>query len=174
MATRSSLWFLATAGSTVASDILLPRQDNTNSTCHSYGIDFVSDGDYFINSLSNVAFTAVSQFEGCNDDQASVLLVQQSTAQEWECSSVPTVPDNVAEMSTCPLQKSQMSSGDWSLLVIGNNADGNPFAYERDFTLTVGAQVTTTVTPTVTFTKTVTPVVNVTSRLISLLLPILY
>jgi hypothetical protein len=31
-----------------------------------------------------------------------------------------------------------MASGEWSILVIGNNADGNPFAYERDFNLTVG------------------------------------
>lgn len=164
MTTRSSLWFLATAGSTIASDLLLARQDNTNSTCLSYGIDFVSDGEYFINSLSNVDFTAVSQFQGCNDDQASVLLVEQSTGNEWECSSVPTVPDNVAEMSTCPLEKSQMSSGDWSLLVIGNNADGNPFAYERDFSLTVGPQITTTVTPTVVYTATSTPVINTTSK----------
>jgi hypothetical protein len=31
----------------------------------------------------------------------------------------------------------QMTSGEWYILVIGNNADGNPFAYERDFNLTV-------------------------------------
>jgi len=40
-------------------------------------------------------------------------------------------------MSTCPIEKDQMTSGEWSILVIGNNADGNPFAYERDFNLTV-------------------------------------
>jgi hypothetical protein len=41
-------------------------------------------------------------------------------------------------MTTCPIEKDQMVSGEWSILVIGNNADGNPFAYERDFNLTVG------------------------------------
>jgi hypothetical protein len=41
-------------------------------------------------------------------------------------------------MTTCPIEKDQMVSGEWSILVIGNNADGNPFAYERDFSLTVG------------------------------------
>jgi hypothetical protein len=41
-------------------------------------------------------------------------------------------------MTTCPIEKDQMTSGAWSILVIGNNADGNPFAYERDFNLTVG------------------------------------
>ena len=41
-------------------------------------------------------------------------------------------------MTTCPIEKDQMTSGEWSILVIGNNADGNPFAYERDFSLTVG------------------------------------
>lgn len=48
------------------------------------------------------------------------------------------VPDNTSQMTTCPIEKDQMASGEWSILVIGNNADGNPFAYERDFSLTAG------------------------------------
>lgn len=57
-----------------------------------------------------------------------------------------------------------MSSGEWTILVIGNNGDGNPFAYERDFSLTVGPQETTTITQTVTFTQTSVPVVNATGE----------
>jgi hypothetical protein len=48
------------------------------------------------------------------------------------------VPTNTSQLSTCPLEKDQMSTGEWTILVIGNNGDGNPFAYERDFSLTVG------------------------------------
>jgi len=58
-----------------------------------------------------------------------------------------------------------MSSGEWTILVIGNNGDGNPFAYERDFSLTVGPQETTSATQTVTYTQTSTPVVNTTSKI---------
>jgi len=58
-----------------------------------------------------------------------------------------------------------MSSGNWTILVIGNNGNGNPFAYERDFTLTLGPQVTETVTNTVTYTQTSVPVVNATSKI---------
>jgi hypothetical protein len=154
----TGLWFLAgLATSAAASGLLETRQDDTNSTCLVYGIDYVDGGSYFIDSSSTSDFTAVQQFNKCNNDSASILLVQQSTEDEWECSSVPTgmfgvfnspnalenvtdspsVPDNTSQMSTCPLEKDQMTSGQWSILVIGNNADGNPFAYERDFNLTV-------------------------------------
>lgn len=82
---------LAGAGASVlASSELTARQDNTNSTCSVYGIDFVDGGSYFIDSDSTADFTTVQQFSGCNDDSASVLLVQQSTEDEWECTSVPT------------------------------------------------------------------------------------
>ena len=60
-----------------------------------------------------------------------------------------------------------MTSGEWTILVIGNNGDGNPFAYERDFGLTVGPKETTSTTQTVTFTQTSIPVVNATSKISS-------
>lgn len=49
-----------------------------------------------------------------------------------------SVPSGTSQLSSCPLEKDQMSTGEWTILVIGNNGDGNPFAYERDFSLTVG------------------------------------
>jgi hypothetical protein len=87
----SHLILLASVGTAVlASSSLAARQDNTNSTCLVYGIDFVEGGSYFVNSNSKVDFTTVQQFSGCNDDSASILLVQQSTEDEYECTSVPT------------------------------------------------------------------------------------
>lgn len=68
------------------------RQDNPDSTCFVYDIDFVEGGSYFIDSNSTANFTTtVQQFDDCNNDSASILLMQQSTEVEWECSSVETV-----------------------------------------------------------------------------------
>jgi glutamine amidotransferase-like uncharacterized protein len=88
-----SLRFWCVAGfatSAAASGSLETRQDDTNSTCLVYGIDYMDGGSYFIDSSSTSDFTAVQQFDNCNNDTASVLLVQQSTEDEYECSSVPT------------------------------------------------------------------------------------
>ena len=52
-------------------------------------------------------------------------------------------------MSTCPVEKDQMYSGDWSVLLISNNGGGEAIAYERDFYLTVATPSTVTYTPTV-------------------------
>jgi hypothetical protein len=71
--------------------------------------------------------------------------------------------------------KSQLYSGDWSVVIITNNGDGTQAAYERDFVLSVGPQSTVTVrlralmtrsntdlfeqyTPTVTVTAPFTPI----------------
>lgn len=40
------------------------------------------------------------------------------------------------------MQKDDMWSGDWSVILISNNGDGTPIAYERDFSLTVGVPST--------------------------------
>jgi hypothetical protein len=90
MHSSTSLLLVGAGTSVVAFGSLAARQDYTNSTCSVYGIDFMDGGSYFINSLSTVDFTTVQQFSGCNDDSASILLVQQSTEDEWECTSVPT------------------------------------------------------------------------------------
>jgi hypothetical protein len=78
------------ATSAAASGLLQTRQDDPNSTCLVYGINYVDGGSYFIDSSSTSDFTAVQQFDNCNNDTASILLVQQSTEDEYECSSVPT------------------------------------------------------------------------------------
>ena len=101
-----------------------------NSVCNTFGIDFVDGNSYFINTLSNDSFTCVSEFEGCNADVADIMLVLPD-GDELICSEVQTTPDDTPEMSTCPIQKSQMVSGEYLILIMGNNGDGNPFAYER-------------------------------------------
>lgn len=58
-----------------------------------------------------------------------------------------------------PLNKNQLTSGEWSVVVLSNNgASGEPIAYQRDFYLSVGVIPTHTVTPTVTGTAVVTPI----------------
>lgn len=101
-------------------------------------------------------------------------------ANEYQCTDTPLSPDDTPETSTwyappfaitakfsliisSPIDKDQLWSGDWSILIISNNGDGDPIAYERDFTLSVGPQQTATYTPTVTVPFTTTPVVNSTS-----------
>ena len=95
----------------------------------------MDEGNYFINSLSNEDFTTVSYFKGCNGGNADVLLVAPEEAEgetEFLCTQIPTTPDEVNQLSTCPIEKSQMQSGHWLLLVIGNNGQGGqPFAWQR-------------------------------------------
>ncbi|KAJ4367276.1 hypothetical protein N0V83_006857 [Neocucurbitaria cava] len=154
----SSRSFLLTAFSALLSVV----SADTNSICYSYGVDYVDENSYFINSLSSDPFTCVSYFQGCNSDVADVLFVDPDD-DEYLCTQIPTYPDNELEMSTCPINKNQMESGHWLLLVLGNNGDGQPFAWQRDLYLTVGPQVTSTYTPTVTFSITTTPIVTQTT-----------
>ena len=100
-----------------------------NSICYSFGVDFVDGGSYFINSLSSDPFTCVSTFQGCNQDVADVLLVDPS-GDEYLCSQVPT-ENGPPQLSTCPILKSQMVSGAHIILILGNNDDGQPFAWQR-------------------------------------------
>lgn len=140
------------------------------SDCVSYGIDFQNGGSYFINKALAENFTAVSEFEGCAGGTADVLLVDPNYA-EYICTDVPVTPDDTPQLSSCPILKSQMFSGDWLVIVFGNNGpnkDDAPYAYQRELFLTVGSQVTSTFTSTVTWDVTSTPIVtsNLTSTLL--------
>jgi hypothetical protein len=64
------------------------------------------------------------------------------------CSDIPLLPDGTPETSTCDIEKDQMISGTWGLILISNNGDdpeSPPFANQRTFSLDVGAQSTQTV-----------------------------
>lgn len=143
---------------------LFARQMNANSTCNAYGIDYQDGGSYFVNTNSNASFTCVTKFEGCNNDKADIMLVNESSGDEYECTQVNTVPDDEAMLSTCPILKSQLTSGEYLILVLGNNGNGNPFAYQREFSIDAAPQQTSTVSSTVTYSVTTQPTITTTSK----------
>ncbi|KAF2116396.1 hypothetical protein BDV96DRAFT_645720 [Lophiotrema nucula] len=141
---------------------VLAQDDDTPNPCVSYGMDFQNGGSYFQNSNSNDNFTFVSEFDGCQADFAYNILIDPA-GDQWECSNTNLTPDGADMLSSCPLLKSQLSSGPWSVVIISNNGDAQPIAYERDFDLSVGPQSTVTYTPTVSSTLVIVPVVSSTS-----------
>lgn len=83
---------------------------------------------------------------------------------QYECSDTPLVPAYTPETVTCSdWPQDKLYSGDWSLVVISNNGDGSPIAYQRDFSLTVGTPTTVTITPTVTATDVETSISSILS-----------
>lgn len=124
--------------------------------CESYGVDFQPGGTYFQNASSTAPFTFVEYFEGCDQDVADNILVDPN-GNEYECSQTPLTPPDTNELSTCPIDKDQLFSGDWSIIIASNNGQGAPIAYQRDFSLIVGIPSTITYTPTVTIISTSTP-----------------
>lgn len=141
--------------------LVFRRQNDLDSVCSTFGVDIQDGGEYFVNTLSDEDFSSVTQFEGCNNDTANVLLVNADTGDEYECDDLRTVPDDTSMISTCPIAKSELTSGNYILILLGNNAAGEPFAAQRDFVITAGPQQTVTVTPTTTLTVTETPVTTV-------------
>ncbi|KAF1991808.1 hypothetical protein K402DRAFT_416340 [Aulographum hederae CBS 113979] len=123
--------------------------DETPNPCVSYGMDFQDGGEYFQNSLSNSSFSFVSQFQGCSNDVALNLFVDPN-GEQMQCSDTNLQPDDTNQLATCPMLKNELWTGDWSVVIISNNGDARPIAYQRDFSLDVAAQETTTFTPTVT------------------------
>jgi hypothetical protein len=72
---------------------------------------------------------------------------------QYECSDTPLTPDYTPETVTCnDWPQDKLYSGDWSLVVISNNGNADPIAFQRDFALDVGTPTTLTITPTVTAT----------------------
>lgn len=132
----------------------LPAADEAGAVCKTYGVDFQDGGRYFINTNSNESFTFVSKFEGCQNDYASLMLVNKDTSDQWDCGQVPTVPDNTPQLATCQVQKNQLVSGEYLIIAIGNNGNGQPFSYQREFHIDAGPQQTVTAYPTKTVTTT--------------------
>ena len=154
---------LRATGATLALLSLVP---SVFGDCESFGVDFTSGGTFFQNSNSSDPFTAIQEFTGCQDDTAHNVLIDP-TGDQTECSETPLQPDDAPQLITCEdWPKERLYDGDWSLLVISNNGNGEPIAYQRDFSLTVGEQKTSTVTPTVTVRNVETPVVNITSTVV--------
>ncbi|KAK3117525.1 hypothetical protein LTR53_001042 [Teratosphaeriaceae sp. CCFEE 6253] len=129
-----------------ASAALLAFAASTSAqTCDSYGLDFQNGGSYFQNSLSSDLFTALQEFEGCQNDTANNVFVDPNGDQS-QCSDSALTPDDMPQLITCAdWPKNKLYNGEWSLLIISNNGNGDPIAYERDFSLSVGPQQTTTI-----------------------------
>jgi len=51
-------------------------------------------------------------------------------------------PDFTSEMSTCPITKAEMVSGEYEMTLISDNGNDDPVAFQRDFTITAGPQQT--------------------------------
>ena len=124
----AALLCLVTSGTASSSD---PIYDS-DSVCYSYGVDFLDEGSYFINSNSTESFSAVSTFKGCNTDVADILLIDPGDVK-YLCDDVPTTPDETPQLSSCPIRKDQMYSGHWILLIMGDNGayPAQPFAWQR-------------------------------------------
>lgn len=101
-----------------------------------------------------------------NDVSNNVLVLPNG--DQDQCSDTPLQPDNTPQLVNCTgAPKNTLVSGDYSLLIISNNGNGDPIAYQRDFSLSVGPQQTSTVTPTLTVSNGITPIVNQTSTISS-------
>ncbi|CZR54879.1 uncharacterized protein PAC_04763 [Phialocephala subalpina] len=131
--------------------VLLNLIKLAHCTCESYGIDFTNGGSYFIDDTDAIDFTFLTQFEGCDDEEITPILVDPDE-NEYFCSQIATSPDDTSFLSTCPILQTEMFSGSWYIVI-----EGLTFAYVRTFTLTVGAPTTVTATPTVTVGITSTP-----------------
>lgn len=130
--------------------------------CQSFGMDFQGGESYFQNSLSTESFTFAQQFAGCENDVARNILVDPR-GDQYNCTNTPLRPDDFTQVSSCEQLKNQLSDGEWSILILSNNGpNGEPIAYERDFVLSVGPQITIMETPTVWVSLTSTPFTTIT------------
>jgi hypothetical protein len=97
-----------------------------------------------------------------NQEQQNILV--DPNGDQYECSDTPLTPDYTPETVTCTdWPHDKLYSGDWSLVVISNNGDADPIAYQRDFSLSVGTPTTVTITPTVTATDLETSISSIVS-----------
>jgi hypothetical protein len=97
-----------------------------------------------------------------NQEQQNILV--DPNGDQYECSDTPLTPDYTPETVTCTdWPQDKLYSGDWSLVVISNNGDADPIAYQRDFSLSVGTPTTVTITPTVTATDLETSISSIVS-----------
>ncbi|KXX80841.1 hypothetical protein MMYC01_201899 [Madurella mycetomatis] len=125
--------------------VLLAFLIRAGAACTSYGVDYSNNGAYYIDGSSNEYFTFITVFQGCTQETIHPILVSPENHQ-YACSSIRTTPAGVQVTSTCGIPFSAMSSGDWKIVIAGNQISS-----QRIIKLTVGVPQTTwvTATPTV-------------------------
>lgn len=146
-----------------ASTLALVATRVSAQSCSSYGVDYANGGRYNIDGGSNQYFTFVTVFQGCNQESISPILVGPD-GSEYACSAIRTQPAGQQVTSTCGIPYSVMRSGNWKIIVAGNQ-----IAVQRTITLTVGVPQTTwvTATPTVVIGVTVTARATTVQRTLS-------
>ncbi|GAB1731454.1 hypothetical protein NU195Hw_Modified_316t1 [Hortaea werneckii] len=138
--------------------------DGYVNPCMGFAVDFHDGGSYFQNISSPDDFSFSSEFEGCQADAFANNLLVDPNGDQYLCTDTDLFPDDTTETSTCPLEKQQMWSGDWTVVIISNNGEkGCPIAIQRDFELTVAEPSTEVYTPTVIVPSVITPVETSTS-----------
>lgn len=135
----------------LAAGLVLSFASKAVADCQSFGLDYVDGGSYFQNSNVDNTFTASQEFSGCTNDTSHNVLVDPN-GDQTECSQTSMQPSNVTQTVTCDAWTNQnMSSGDWSILIISNNGNESAIAYQRDFHIDVGQpNATTSAAPTIT------------------------
>lgn len=131
----SSALALGLARSVLAQDECPPA-----GTCQSFGVDFTDGDTFFQNTLSNEQFNATQEFSGCQDDTSNNILIGPN-GDSFECDGTSLVPADQDMTFSCPVQKSALESGDYSIVVISNNGGCSPIAYQRDFIINAAPYV---------------------------------
>lgn len=125
---------------------LAPLLSLALAQCTSYGVDYTNNGNYNIDRSSNDYFKFTSIFQGCQSETVNPVLVSPD-GNQYACSSINIQQNNNAEVtSTCGIPFSLMSSGQWRIVL-----QGNQIALQRNINLSVGVPqvITVTATPTV-------------------------
>ncbi|KAK4194999.1 hypothetical protein QBC40DRAFT_269641 [Triangularia verruculosa] len=116
-----------------------------SSACTSYGVDYSNGGAYYIDGSSNQYFSFITIFQSCGPESISPVLIGPDDNQ-YVCSVIGTGQAGVQVTSTCGIPFSAMKSGNWKIIL-----SGNQISTQRTFSVTVGVPETTyvTATPTV-------------------------
>ncbi|KAH8902263.1 hypothetical protein BR93DRAFT_256890 [Coniochaeta sp. PMI_546] len=139
--------------------------------CLATGIDYTDGGQYVIDASSTKNFSFATIFSGC-DAYWTTPILHDPDGEAHACSDLNMGASGVQQISFCNLSFSQITTGNWSVTLIGSN-----FTLERDFYLVAGPvqTVTYTVTPTVIVGYTTTPIASTTtitsSRKVTALFP---
>ncbi|OIW29296.1 hypothetical protein CONLIGDRAFT_414078 [Coniochaeta ligniaria NRRL 30616] len=124
--------------------------------CNATGIDYTDGGQYVIDAGSTKNFSFATIFSGC-DAYSTIPILYDPDGEAHACSDLNMAVSGIQQISFCDLTFSQITTGNWSITIIGSN-----FTLERDFYLVAGPveTVTYTVTPTVIVGYTTTPIAS--------------
>ncbi|KAK0702629.1 hypothetical protein B0T21DRAFT_388046 [Apiosordaria backusii] len=106
------------------------------SACTSYGVDYSNGGAYYIDGSSNQYFSFINIFQGCGQESISPVLIGPDNNQ-YACSVIRTDQAGIQVTSTCGIPFSSMRSGNWKIIL-----SGNQISSQRTFSVTVAVLTT--------------------------------